>query len=65
MCTNIAGDCEIKTHTPSEGKCSYQGDFDYPIFITKEMGCMTLEADGDYNGLCYHVPNEGKNLFNS
>lgn len=67
LSTNIAGDCAVKTNTPSQNQCPYQGDFDYPIFITREMGCITTDPDGDgeLNGFCYHVPTVGTNLFNS
>ncbi len=66
LCTSIAGNCEVKTNTPSEGNCAYQLRTGENIFFSS-MGdvCSTHEDDGEYNGLCYHVPNEAKNLFNS
>ena len=67
LSTNIAGDCDIKTNTPSDGKCGVENNngFDIEVlFITNENGCTTKVQDG-YNGLCYHTPTEDKNLFNS
>lgn len=69
LTTNIAGDCEVKTWTPNSGNCAYEitdefGDTS-AIFTSAMTGiCTTTEADGEYNGICYHVP-YGDNLFNS
>lgn len=66
LSTNIAGNCEVKTNTPSEGNCAYPLRTGENIFFSSIANvCTTHEDDGEYNGLCYHVPNEAKNLFNS
>jgi hypothetical protein len=35
------------------------------VFMETHTGCITVEADGDYNGYCYHVPTVSLNLFGS
>lgn len=69
MSTNIAGDCEVKTWTPNSGTCAYKymDEFlgEVKLFLSTISDCTTVEADGEYNGFCYHVPTESKNLFNS
>ena len=69
LSSNIAGGCEVRTNTPSQGNCAYivnAGPVTFNIFLSDMQGiCTTTEADGDYNGICYHVPTETNNLFNS
>ena len=64
--TSIAGDCGIKTETPSYNNCGidFGGDF---VFIDTTTGCSEdyLVDDGAYNEYCYHVPVDAKRLFNS
>ena len=67
MSTNIAAGCTLTnvTHSSGEYGCGYKPDrFNYIIF-TSDMGCTTTEDDGDYNGICYHVPSESSSLFTS
>lgn len=65
--TNIAGDCEAKLNTPSNGVCGYMPEgVTYTIFTNEISGCQRKYADGAYgDGICYHVPMESNNLFNS
>ena len=67
LSVNIAGDCEIRTNTPSRNVCSYTVNDEFlgplNLFITGVGACID-KNDGDYNGVCYHVP-QGDNLFNS
>ena len=62
--TAIAGDCGIKTDTPSYNECGidFGGDF---VFINAETGCSDdyFVDDGSYNGYCYHVPVDANKLF--
>lgn len=65
--TNIASGCKFTnvTHSSDEYGCGYKlGRFDDVIFTTV-MGCTTTEDDGDYNGICYHVPTDSGSLFTS
>lgn len=68
LSTNIAGDCEVKTWTPSKGNCaySYTDEFlgEVKLFTSDVNACKTINADGEYNGICYHVFVDNS-LFNS
>lgn len=69
LSTSIAGDCGIRTNTPSDGNCGYEmtdefGDVS-TLFLDSMTGvCSTYQPDG-YNGICYDVPTDTGNLFNS
>ena len=67
MSTNIAAGCYYTnvTHGRDEYGCGYKLDRYNKVIFTSGMGCTTTEDDGDYNGICYHVPSEESNLFNS
>lgn len=68
LSTNIAGDCSDKTNTPSEMQCSISYVDEHlgtvNIFLNSIQACAWKQPDG-YNGICYDVPTEGTNLFNS
>lgn len=71
LSTNIAGDCETITSLQVEGSCGYETR-DGVVFIDMTMGCNVgvpkNEAEDDWiynNSVCYHVPIDTKNLFNS
>ena len=72
MSTSIAGNCEAPfVNTPTKGSCAVEGSGGLAIFdglvgaacnaTPEEMGGV---AD-HWDGLCYHVPTEAANLFNS
>lgn len=65
---NIAGDCDPKTNTPSLNSCPYTYEDEFlgtvKLFIEGVNACTTKDADGEYNGFCYHVFT-GNSLFNS
>ena len=77
LSTNIAGDCEEKIKTFSEGECAYKVQFgktEVSFFTSEINACGTTEVSNNtgllfdglqYNGFCYHVPEESYNLFNS
>lgn len=72
LCENIAGNCEVKTHTPSQGNCAYTYDDEFGgavvLFTSKVSACGVdgqFEDDDGTNGFCYHVPAENNTLFNS
>ena len=71
MSTNIAGNCEAPfVDNPTKGSCAVIGSGGLAIFDGLVSACnadpkeMQLPADM-WNGLCYHVPTEAANLFNS
>lgn len=67
--TSIAGDCEEKTNTPAQRQCGL--DFGAGVVFLEAAKYCTIDVpdngngDGEYNGLCYHVFSNGRNLFNS
>ena len=69
LSTNIAGDCEEKTNLPTNGQCGMEFS-GITVFLEGMNGCdkewqmKTDGGDGEFNGICYHVP-YGENLFNS
>lgn len=65
--TNIAGSCEVKTNLHARGSCGWIPNDRWtsgPIFTDASTGCAVTPS-GTYDTLCYHVPNEANNLFNS
>ncbi len=65
---NIAGNCGTIVNNSSENVCGYLADRDptaQAVFMSTISGCVRFEDDGDYNGICYHVPIDANNLFNS
>ena len=70
LSTNIAGDCESIIDTQSRGNCGIEFG-SLVIFVGEYTGCnsnngVVVEGDdGNYNGICYHVPVESSTLFNS
>lgn len=69
LSTSIAGDCEEKIKTFSEGQCAYKfvdefGDT-YNVFIVGIQACTTHGNDGSYDKFCYDVPLGGIQIFNS
>lgn len=69
LSTNIAADCEAKTNLPSNNTCGIDMSGKV-VFLTGMGGCSDIQVDnvggdGAWNGLCYHNPNNGDNVFNS
>lgn len=66
LSTNIAAGCETKTNTPSQMQCGYGADdFGRPLFVQEASGCLIKVPENAGDTLCYHVPTETNNLFNS
>ena len=64
--TSIAGDCERIVGNPSRGTCGVpDATGQFPVFIDSNTGCVITGSDDQYDGFCYHVPVDSKNLFNS
>lgn len=66
LSAGIAAGCEkiISTHTSDQ--CAMRFG-DMMLFVGTVSACLDPVVDGspDYNGLCYHVPIDTKNIFNS
>lgn len=66
LSASIADDCDTLVRNQSRDTgCAYITRTGLNVFTSKVSGCTTIEDDGDYNGICYHVPIETANLFNS
>ena len=67
--TNIAGNCEVIYGLQSVDVCGFPGAAaGYVVFNTGADGTNCTypgQTDTQYNGLCYHVPDPTRNLFNS
>ena len=63
LSSSISAGCEFKTDTKSEGDCGYptRGGV---VFTSTVTGCKYHEPDIN-DSLCYHVPTEYTNIFNS
>lgn len=68
MSTSIAAGCEEKTNLSSmEEQCGFEPDpVKYPGYtiFNAEPNCTSTPA-GRYDTLCYHIPSDTYNLFNS
>ena len=67
LCTNIAGDCERIVGNPTKGTCAVIGSGGIAMFSEGISTCdyTTQDNADEWDGFCYHVPIEDKNLFNS
>lgn len=68
LSTNIAGDCEVKTNLQNKDGCGWVPHDRWTlgvIFASATTGCEITPSDAGYDTLCYHVPSESYNLFNS
>lgn len=63
LSTSIAA-CPVKIETSNGGQCGLLMD-DVFIFTMGIVGCEAQIPDDGSNGICYHVPVDGFNLFNS
>lgn len=68
LSTNIAASCDVVVSNHSENVCGLEWG-DEMIFITGITACdngtPVSSAEGQYNGICYHVPTETSDMFNS
>lgn len=63
LSTTIAAGCEFTTNLQGENVCGYptrNGN----VFTSEVNGCEYHEPDTN-DSLCYHVPNDYANIFNS
>ena len=69
--TDLAAICEKKINTQAQFDCGIPfegtGDFgfDFTIYSDEAVGICNMEPSGEYDRVCYHVPDESYNLFNS
>lgn len=63
LSSSISAGCEFKTSNQAQGECGYptrNGD----VFMESITGCKYHKPDLN-DSLCYHVPNDYSNIFNS
>lgn len=74
LSVNIAGNCESIVGNPSKGSCGVltsSGDVIFDSSVTGASPCwfkpsdMGSTKDDEWDGFCYHVPVDTKDLFNS
>ena len=66
LSTSITVGCDVQNNTPSQDQCGVYFEGVGNVFITGLNACSDFEADnGEFQGLCYHVPIDTSNLFNS
>lgn len=66
LCTNIAGDCEVKITNSTRGTCTILGSGNIPLFDQQTSSiCVYTDGPDLWDGACYHVPENSPNLFNS
>ena len=63
--TDIAAGCEAIIDNQSYMTCPYIDGRNGGVFVDTVTGCDYKPQGGEHNGLCYHNPNESKNVFNS
>lgn len=66
LSTNIANTCEVKPDSQTDfNTCGV--DMGVIIFAQGLTGCADVKIDpyGEYDGICYHVPSDLKNIFTS
>ena len=61
--TSIAAGCQFKTDTQVEGACGYPTRNGI-IFTDEIVGCEYKRPD-QFDSICYHVPTDTSDLFNS
>ena len=66
LSSTIAGSCSFDTNTMSQGNCGVQFG-ELKVFTSQVQGCKggVIVDSGQFNGLCYHVPTNDKNIFMS
>lgn len=68
LATSIAGTCEVQTDTPAARQCGV--DFGFGTLFLDDMNDVCSKPVEDepldmYDGACYDVPYDSKDLFNS
>lgn len=66
LSNSITAGCE-KIALQAMDQCAYTVETDYgtfKVFTGELVGiCDTYKADGEYHGICYHVPTAANNVF--
>ena len=66
LSTSIADNCSVKMGTFHQWSCHVQFGtmkvFTSEVIGCRQPGCIVVDS-GEFNGLCYHVPTNNKNIF--
>ena len=65
LSSNIAVGCEFTEINATQDVCAYESDLGSVFTDSVGAACAFKPQDGIYDGLCYHVPTEASNIFNS
>lgn len=66
LSANIAAGCEVMTNTATQNQCAYSiPGVPHAMFVEGVQNCVSKPEGGVFNGICYHIPIETNNLFNS
>ena len=69
LSTSITANCDIRINNSSENVCAYITRTGNEVFTDKVTGCDYKAVDGspadNYDSICYHIPTETTDLFNS
>ena len=69
LCTNIAGNCEQPFSLQAQFVCGIpdSNGLDMKVFDPTLGGSCVIPGGDDtvYDGFCYHIPTEDRELFNS
>lgn len=70
LATSIASDCNQISDTQSRNQCGFDFSGVLVFMSDMDMACKDIQVennggDGYWNGICYHVPADNNNLFNS
>lgn len=63
MCASIAS-CEVVANMRKD-VCGMEMAVGVAMFTEAVNNCSWKQEDGEYDGLCYHVPLEAYNVFGS
>ncbi len=63
LSASIALNCKTQVG-PTQGTCAWIV-YGRSVFVKGIEACTTVTQDGDWDGLCYHVPTADNKLFNS
>lgn len=64
MTSSIANTCEVQA-TYAENICGVRMTESVTLFVSGITDCTFEVQDGEYDTLCYHVPADNYNVFNS
>ena len=64
MNSSIAGQCEFKAQFARD-ICGAELTEAITVFTDEIQNCSFKQPDGEYDMLCYHVPTDSYNVFNS